>query len=245
MKTAFPIFLTLSLISFPVFAETIELKDGKIIMGEIVQETDDAVVIGKPGGGFIYSISKNRVFKIRPSTADEKKSAVILSRDPGAKTSSESEKKKLEKIKQYRLEKYEEEVQAAKKARGRIKIKFVGNRFGVVDTVLNGKTHAFLLADTGASMVVISREIANRLEIDTGETAARIRVVLANGSTATAIPITLDSVTVGSSTVKNVEAAISETPPGGGLDGLLGMTFLSNFHVKMDAKENCLVLEKY
>ena len=156
-----------------------------------------------------------------------------------------AEKTRAEKLKEYQLERYEKEVLAARKARGRIKIKFEGNRFGMVDAVLNGKTHASLLVDTGASLVVISRDVANRLGIEDMGDEARITVVLANGSTATAIPITLDSVEVGSSKVKNVQAAISETPPGAGIDGLLGMTYLSHFHVKMDAKENCLVLEKY
>jgi len=39
--------------------------------------------------------------------------------------------------------------------------------------------------------------------------------------------------------------AESDSPPGAGVDGLLGMTFLKDFHVRVDAKDNCLYLEKY
>ena len=155
------------------------------------------------------------------------------------------EKTRAEKLREYQLERYEKEVLAAKKARGRIKIKFVKDRFGVIDAVLNGKVHATLLVDTGASIVVISDGIARQLDIKEEDKQAKIRLVLADGSTTTAIPIVLDSVQVGSSKIKDVRAAISETSPGTGIDGVLGMSFLSHFHVKLDAKENCLVLEKY
>ncbi|MCQ9207735.1 MAG: retroviral-like aspartic protease family protein, partial [Omnitrophica bacterium] len=158
---------------------------------------------------------------------------------------SEEEKARAEVLKKYRLERYEKEVEAAKKARGRIKIKFLDNRFGVVNVTLNKKLTVPMLADTGASMVVISRDVANRLGLKDLDEKGKIVAILADGSSTRAIPITLDSIQVGSSSAKNIRAAVTETPPGAGIDGLLGMTFLGNFHVKMDAKENSLVLEKY
>jgi len=158
---------------------------------------------------------------------------------------AKTERERQEETRKYQLERYEEQVLAAKRARGRIKIKFANNRFGVVEALLNGKVKAALLTDTGASMVVISRAVANWLELEGVDDGETINVVLADGSVTTATPVTLDSVKVGSSEVKNVRAAITETPPGAGLDGLLGMSYLRHFHVKLDAAENSLVLEKY
>lgn len=230
----------------PVFSETIELNDGKTIVGEIVQETDAAVVMAKPGGVFILSITRDRIKNIRMSTPQEverenKKTETKAYPAPKA----QDEKTREEKYRDYRLEQYEEEVELAKKARGRVKIDFVKGMPGVVSVTLNGKETAALLVDTGASMVVISQELATRLGIAHESMKERINVILADGSTAQAIPITLDSVQVGSSRVKDVGAAISLGTTDGYEDGLLGMTFLRYFHVKIDSKENCLVLEKY
>jgi len=237
-----------------VLAETIELKDGKKIIAEVLQKTEEAVVLSKDGGKFIYSIARDNIKIIRESTPEEIKNEEDLKKElvgpPAKKISTDvsrltKEEKPSTKKDDYRQERYAAQVLAAKKARGRVKIKFSKDRFGVVDALINGKTEAALLVDTGASLVVISRAVATKLGIAEDEGAAKLRVVLADGSETTATPVTLDSVEVGHSKVKGVKAAISETPPGEGLDGLLGMTFLSSFHVKLDSKENCLLLEKY
>ena len=228
-------------------AETIELKNGREIIGEIIQETEDVIVVSKHGGGFIYSISRDRIRAVRSSSPEEiemyeryklkKKTAYIVD--------EEKEKTRRKKLEQYQLERYKQEVLLAKKARGRIKIKFSKGRFGVVNALLNKKITASLLVDSGASHVVISEKIARQLGIEDLEDKPTIHSVLADGSITTGFSITLDSVKVGDSEVKNVNTTVSKRPPGAGLDGLLGMTFLSHFHLKIDAKENCLVLEKY
>jgi len=231
-------------------AETIVLKNGKEIVGEIKHETEDAVIVSKEGGSFIYSISRSRIKNIRESTPEELERhqarwSVEVPPVPAPGKVTEEETARRERLKKYRLERYERQVKAAKKARGKIKIKFAKGRFGVVDAVLNGKVKAALYVDTGASMVLISGAIARKLGIDPEKEKEKVLVVLADGSTRTATRVTLSSVEVGSSKVRDVQAAISEDPPGQGLDGLLGMSFLSSFHVKVDAKENCLVLERY
>ena len=57
-------------------------------------------------------------------------------------------------------------------------------------------------------------------------------------------PILLESVKVGDAEVKNVQAAILEKEAIGGVDGLLGMSFLSNFVIKVDSADNRLILER-
>ena len=241
-----------------VSSETIELKNGKTITGRIIRQNEEVVVVSKSGGQFVYSVLRDRIKKIRESTASElaeekrlrkrsykTKPAKKKEEVKEVKAGKEKKREEQDRHKKARLERYKKEVEMAKKARGRVKIKFINDRFGMVETILNGKVKAAMLTDTGASMVVISGEIARRLGIDVSKIEKKIVVVLADGSMRTATPVTLKSVKVGSSSVRNVEAAISENPPGPGIDGLLGMSFLKHFHVKLDKKENCLVLEKY
>lgn len=237
------VFLTVFLFLFSsnLFAETIELKNGKEIVGTVIKETEDAVVISRLGGGFVYSISRDRIKSVRESTADEMQTEQRLA---VTTTASAPNKDRIEKLKKYRLEQYEKEVELAKQARGRVKIKFVDGRFGVVRVLLNGKVEAKLLADTGASLIYLSRDMANKLGIKEEEHEGTIHAQLADGSITTDTAITLKSVKVGPVEEKNIKAAIASESAMGS-DGLLGMSFLKHFHVKMDAKENCLILEKY
>lgn len=115
----------------------------------------------------------------------------------------------------------------------------------VVGAVLNDKVMASLVVDTGASLVVISKRIAEQLGANKSEESGKIELVLADGRKITATPVVLSTVDVGGSKVKDVMAAVIEEPPDPGVDGLLGMSFLSNFFVKIDANGNSLVLEKF
>jgi clan AA aspartic protease (TIGR02281 family) len=113
----------------------------------------------------------------------------------------------------------------------------------VVEVLLNGIVKTNLMVDTGASIVVISKDIAEKLGIDTERKTASILLTLADGRKVPANPIILNSIKVGEVEVKNVEAAVlKETQEE---QGLLGMSFLDNFIVKIDAKNNRLVFEEF
>jgi|GEM_PF-2444284 len=242
-------------------AKTIILKDGNVIVGDIVKETESYVVISRNKGSFVFTITKDRISSIRESNESEKKTEealnnpkntakpaempVINPESADAAQAAPQPNDRKTKLDQYRKERYEKEVELAKQARGRIKIPFANGVNGVVEATLNGKVKVLLYVDTGASLVVISRSVADKLALSEDDIKGNLSVVLANGSTDVATAIVLKSVKVGSSSAKNVEAAITENPPGGGVDGLLGMTFLKHFHVKLDSNENCLILEKY
>ncbi len=114
----------------------------------------------------------------------------------------------------------------------------------VVSVTLNGAVKTALVVDTGASLVTISRNVATQLGIPE-KGIGKIKIGLADGKTITAAAVILDSVEVGGYEVKNVMAAIVEQPPAPGVDGLLGMSFLGNFLVKIDSNGNRLVLEKF
>ncbi|KPK40551.1 MAG: hypothetical protein AMJ78_07065 [Omnitrophica WOR_2 bacterium SM23_29] len=120
-------------------------------------------------------------------------------------------------------------------------VKSAGNL--VVEVKLNDTVTCLMAVDTGASLVTISRSIANQLELDFSGERNEIEMLLANGSRAKANIVNLNSVAVGNSRAENVLAAVMNTPPGPGIDGLLGMSFLDNFSVKIDSVDNKLVLE--
>lgn len=112
-----------------------------------------------------------------------------------------------------------------------------------VKAVLNGSTSCLLAVDTGASIVVISKEVAKRIETNPNETIEDVNFTLADGSTTKSDVIIVKSIRVGNSTAYNVPVAVADNPPGHGIDGLLGMSFLGNFNIKMDVANEKLVLE--
>lgn len=112
-----------------------------------------------------------------------------------------------------------------------------------VKAVLNGSTTCLLAVDTGASIVVISRDIAQKIETNPNDTIEGVNFTLADGSTTKSDVIMVKSIKVGNSTAYDVPVAVSDNPPGHGIDGLLGMSFLGNFNIKMDVANEKLVLE--
>ena len=122
------------------------------------------------------------------------------------------------------------------------------NKFGssiVVTAELNNLIKARLILDTGASLVVISKDVADKLGIDIKDVPYSLKVVLADGRRVKAKAITLKSVKVGSAEVKNVDAAVLENAQPTDEDGLLGMSFLKNFTVKLDTTHNILIFEQF
>ena len=99
------------------------------------------------------------------------------------------------------------------------------------DVEVNGK-EIRMLADTGASTVVLSEADARAAGVDTDGLAYDLTVSTANGE-ASAARIKLDEIRIGSIVRRNVTAAVSR-----GLSGsLLGMSFfstLSRFEMRRD-----------
>ena len=88
---------------------------------------------------------------------------------------------------------------------------------------INGRPIA-VMVDTGASMVALTYEDAERAGLRLRPSDFTARVSTANGTAAVA-PVMLDRVTIGRITVRNVEAAVCER--GRLAKTLLGMSFLS------------------
>ncbi|MBY5750623.1 TIGR02281 family clan AA aspartic protease [Rhizobium leguminosarum] len=90
------------------------------------------------------------------------------------------------------------------------------------DVAVNSQT-VEMLVDTGASMVALSREDAERIGIDLSRLTYSMTIMTANGR-GRAAPVTLDQVAIGPIIRNNVAASVAED---GRLDqSLLGMSFL-------------------
>ena len=113
----------------------------------------------------------------------------------------------------------------------------------VVEVTLNQRVSTLMVVDSGADIVTITAGIADQLGIDLSTAQGEADITLADGSKSKAKLIHLESVEVGDSKAENVLAAVMDNPPASGVDGLLGMSFLNNFDVKIDAANNKLILE--
>ena len=108
----------------------------------------------------------------------------------------------------------------------------------ITDADVNGRAIE-VMVDTGASMVALTYEDAERAGIFLNDSDFTHRVNTANG-VARVAPVTLHSVSIGSIEVRDVRAAVSE--PGNLQTTLLGMSFLSRLD-RVDMRSGELILE--
>lgn len=107
------------------------------------------------------------------------------------------------------------------------------------DAQINGRTIEVML-DTGASIVALTWEDAQQAGIFVRPSDFTHRVNTANGSARVA-PVTIESISIGGITVRDVRGTVSEP---GRLNGtLLGMTFLSRLS-RAELRRGTLILEE-
>lgn len=112
-----------------------------------------------------------------------------------------------------------------------------GHFFSTVE--VNGR-EVEVLVDTGASMVALTYEDAERAGVFLKSSDFTHGVSTANGMARVA-PVTLDRISIGEITVRNVKAAVSER--GRLQTSLLGMSFLGRLS-RVDIKPGRLMLEE-
>jgi clan AA aspartic protease (TIGR02281 family) len=108
-----------------------------------------------------------------------------------------------------------------------------GQNVVMVKAEINGVRGLFIL-DTGATYVAMKSNFADRAKISQAG-AGDITVATANGLTKAKLA-KADKVTLGKLAATNVPVAIQNADAksyGAGVDGLLGMSFLSRFEVQM------------
>lgn len=113
----------------------------------------------------------------------------------------------------------------------------------IIEAMLNKKTPAKFVVDTGASYTMISNAVAKELDIDLTQDQRTMPFQTANGLIQA--PLTnLESITVGGIEIKNLTAAVHDAVPDPQVAGLLGLNFLSNFRMDIDTQKGLLHLEK-
>lgn len=113
----------------------------------------------------------------------------------------------------------------------------------IIEAMLNKKTAAKFVVDTGASYTMISSAVARELDIDLTQNQRTMPFQTANGLIQA--PLTnIESITVGGMEIKNLIAAVHDAVPDPQVAGLLGLNFLSNFRMDIDTQKGMLHLEK-
>ena len=112
---------------------------------------------------------------------------------------------------------------ATKTTHGTVYLRAIQGGHFLADAAVNG-THVRFLVDTGASMVVLSPQDAQRLRIDLKKLDFNIPMETANGKNFSA-RVTLDKISIGSISRNKVQAVVVRD----GLEqSLLGMSFLNS-----------------
>lgn len=209
-------------------ADIIYLKNGRSIEGLIKVEDENGVEL-EVGFGTVR-FDRVQIERIEKSGLQE---AVAIKR--------KWERQKVENEKRILERQLEEEKQPKK-------IEFSHDQAGmVVGVLINKKIEASLVLDTGASVVMLTKGMGEKLGINLEDDKNLAQVQLADGRKAEAKRIILESVKVENIEAENVEAIIllNDIGEASFKDGLLGMSFLSKFNFKIDHSKKQLILEKF
>jgi clan AA aspartic protease (TIGR02281 family) len=114
-----------------------------------------------------------------------------------------------------------------------VPIQRVGNLL-IVGATLNGSREARLILDTGASHTIVSPNVAREMGLFSDSLSTSVTVKTAGGPVQAEV-LTLAAIRVGQAEAQNVPVGVFEIPDApAGVDGLLGLTFLSRFLVTID-----------
>ncbi len=206
-----------------------EIEGGIVVdvgFGTVVLSEEDIETISYPDGG-----EKGRLFT---EWKEQRRSTQIT--DSERKEDLQDHKKRIEE--NLRVSEQEAKGRTVETEKEH-KIKFKDSSRIMVDVVLNGKEKTRLLVDTGANMVLIPVAMARRLGYSIRKNSLQVPTRLADGTVRKGYPITLELVEVAGAKEKNVKAIAMDLS---GQDGLLGMSFLNRFHVRVDPRKRRLVL---
>lgn len=228
-----------------VFADKVYLKNGRSF--ECIVETETAAAYDLDIGFGKTRLSAAEVARVERYSDQENAALRAFWQDKKSRD-QKAQQQRLEQERQRRLA----EQQALERAPRKVKAGQSRGGSIVVEALLNNKVKANLVVDSGAGMVVVSKAIAAQLGVSVPESAKLakkdetiIQSVVADGRTVEAKLFTLESVQVQDAKAANVAAAVILVESGiQDVDGLLGMSFLTNFKFSLDAKEGVLTLEK-
>ena len=121
-----------------------------------------------------------------------------------------------------------------------IPLRRVGGGSLIVSVVIDGKHTQEMTLDSGANLITLPRDVAEKCGILVRPEDPQIVMGLADGSRITGNLVTIGSVRVGKFTAENVECAVLGAEAANA-PVLLGMSFLEHFKFQVDAAKGILV----
>ncbi|MFH1877468.1 MAG: retropepsin-like aspartic protease [Candidatus Omnitrophota bacterium] len=222
---------------------TVVLKTQGQIEGFLIEETADKIILDVGFG--TVALYKGEIEKIEAPEGEGKNLLLrqVMSRKEEVRR-NRGEQKENEREVQKRIQDNLKEKEAdlsRHTAEKEHKIKIPEKAKITVDAVVNGSVKIPLVVDTGATVVLISIEDAVRLYGWQVKAAEKVSVTLADGTERKGIPLVLGSVRVGRAEAKDVRAVTMDL---NGQPGLLGMSFLDRFSMKVDPARGELILKE-
>jgi clan AA aspartic protease (TIGR02281 family) len=108
---------------------------------------------------------------------------------------------------------------------------------------INGKRKKIDMAlDTGATYTMIPWDIAEVLGYAPELSKERIELITASGVEKSPL-ITLNSLSILQKNAKDVKTIVHDLPPKSYVDGLLGLSFLRNFEIRLNFKKGVLEID--
>ncbi len=111
----------------------------------------------------------------------------------------------------------------------------------IVEVQINGNIKANLMVDTGASIVILSEPLGERLGVKNNKDFPSMSFNTAGGKVESPLFV-LQSLKIGEAEVFGLEASTNPNFKGA-VDGLLGMSFLGEFKVEIDRENSKMLLK--
>jgi clan AA aspartic protease (TIGR02281 family) len=111
----------------------------------------------------------------------------------------------------------------------------------LVPVIINGFIEAKVLVDTGATITILSRELAQRLRLEEGYDSITLKTM---GMDIHAQSARLDSIQLGDLSRSDFPVAVADLSleKKGEFDGVLGMDFMSHYKMHIDNENNRILL---
>lgn len=237
-------------------ADTLLLKNGSQVDGIITNEQPQGVSINIGGGEINFT--KDELFSVTHSTAEEneaiyikweKKKKRLETEDAAAKKARQAamDQWREDYTKQQELRKKQEEDSRRLDAATKSVDVTISQGHIWVNAQLNNTIPANLVVDTGAPTVLLTAKFIEQLQL-LPKDMLRIGTVSVLNGDHRAASILLRSLRIGDIEETNVPAMILLEPnknvDKGFNDGLLGLSFLSRFHLGIDQVNSRLLLRK-